>query len=147
MSISSAVAILGLLPFATRVFKSHIGRSNASTGALYTVRREGSFGPNGIAHMAFSQSTGSARVWSADQGRPVPVGAPAFTPVVHVDARGASGVAYYEWRARLESATAASPTLTDELIMSCHRPPPICTQQSSWATGSETKLDTNGPST
>ena len=112
---------------------------NSSTGTLYAAWQEGSFSANGIAHVAFSQSTNGGLNWSTpihiDQA---PATVAAFTPVMHVAASGRIGVTYYDQ----ESATAASPGLTDVFIVSCSSK---CTAPSSWAAGGETRLDTNGP--
>lgn len=111
------------------------------TGTLYATWQDGSFSPNGVAHVAFSQSTDGGVSWSPpvqiDQS---PTGVPAFTPVVHAAADGTVAVTYYD----LESATATSPGLTDEFIVHCHAPTADCASASSWAANGETKLDTSG---
>jgi hypothetical protein len=114
---------------------------DSTTGTLYATWQDGRFSPNGVAHVAFSQSTDGGLTWSAPiQIDQAPASVPAWTPVAHVASDGTIGVTYYD----LEPATAASPGLTDEFIVNCDPASSDCTQASSWASGEETMLNTSG---
>jgi hypothetical protein len=103
-------------------------------GNIYAVWQDARF--TGTSKIAFSMSTDGGLTWSSpiqiDQS---PDDVPAFIPQIHVTSDGVVGVVYYD----LESATAASPGLTDTFIVHCHS---SCSNAASWASGRETKLDT-----
>ena len=74
----------------------------------------------------------------SDPGRPVARRHARVHPAGALASDGTIGVSYYD----LESATSASPGLTDAFIVHCHS---ACTDAASWSAGAETKLDTTGP--
>ena len=107
-------------------------------GNLYAVWQDSRFSPAGASKIAFSMSTDGGATWTApiraDQSKG---DSPAFIPQITARADGTVALQYYD----LENATAASPDLTDQFLVTCSS---SCTNPASWASGGETQLSTSG---
>jgi hypothetical protein len=107
------------------------------SGNLYVVWQDGRFGPNGLAKVAFSESTNGGTTWSSPiEIDGAPAFAAAFTPQITVNSDGTIGVTYYSTQNASAFSTGGG---TDEYIVDCSS---NCTSASSW-TG-QTLLSTSG---
>jgi hypothetical protein len=105
-------------------------------GNLYAVWQDSRFSPTGASKIAFTMSTDGGATWSAPIRVDASVGdSPAFVPQITTRPDGTVAVQYYD----LENATAASPDLTDQFIVTCSSD---CSSRSSWS--AETRLSTTG---
>jgi hypothetical protein len=105
-------------------------------GNLYAVWQDRRFSTDGASKIAFTMSKDGGTSWSAPIRVDASVGdSPAFVPQITTRPDGTVAVQYYD----LQNATAASPDLTDQFIVTCSG---NCSSRSSWS--SETRLSTTG---
>jgi hypothetical protein len=105
-----------------------------STGAIYVVWQDSSFGPR--SSIALSRSTDGGLTWST----PIKVNATptnialgnqqAFTPNVTVNDAGTVAVSYYDFRNNTADGGATTPT--DAWVVHCHATTENCSVSSSW---------------
>ena len=110
-----------------------------STGAIYVVWQDSSFGPR--SSIALSRSTDGGLTWSTPaKVNATPTSIPlgnqqAFTPMVSVNNAGTVAVSYYDFRNNTADEGATTPT--DAWVVHCHATE-NCAASSSWDEESRT---------
>jgi hypothetical protein len=105
-----------------------------STGAIYVVWQDSSFGPR--SSIALSRSTDGGLTWSTPiKVNATPTNIPlgnrqAFTPMVSVNDAGTVAVSYYDFRNNTADSGATTPT--DAWVVHCHAATEDCTTSASW---------------